>query len=144
MILKDKILTILQDLKTQGIINTVMYDSAFSANVRIDRSPMPAALLYLLEDWNLDLSKSAVKESANLQVFFFDTCSLDIKGEEKDVIVNAMEAIARQFISVLLEDKSIVLLDDKIRIQSTYGKFDKFCVGVTLNLKIEQKQGECL
>lgn len=126
-------------------LQTILYDSGFSANVRIDRKPMPMALVYLLTDWNIDLSHGiAVKEQANIQVFFADVANFDAKGEDKDIIVNRMIALAREFLSKVLADKSIKLTDDVIRIQSSYGKFDKFVVGVTLNLKIEERQASCL
>lgn len=141
MVLVQKILNILNNIND---LETVMYDSGFSANVRIDRKPLPAALFYLLNDWTLDATMTTVKESANIQVFFFDTCNFDAKGEEKDVIVQRMEDIAKEFIADVFADKSIVITDDKIRIQSSYGKFDKFCVGVSVQFRIEEKQASCL
>ena len=152
MVLVQKILDILNSMLTpetpeQGVeyLNTVIYDSGFSASVRVDRKPAPYAIFYLLSDWNIDLSKgTAVKEIANIQIFFADTANFDAKGEDKDVIVNRMEGLARDFIRRLLEDRSIKILDDTIKVQSTYGKFDKFLVGTTLNIKIEERQAQCL
>lgn len=141
MVLTDKILDILNGMES---IDTVMYDSGFSANVRIDRNPTPAALLYLLTDWNLNISKGAVRESAEMEVFFFDRASHDQKGEEKDVIVKRMEVIAREFLGLVLADSSIRLKDDVIKIRSSYGKFDTFVVGVSVHLTIEEKQASCL
>ena len=152
MVLVNKILSILNSMlppenPAEGVeyLQTVMYDSGFSANVRIDRKPCPLALFYLLNDWNIDLSKTnAVKEQANIQIFFADVASFDAKGEDKDLIVSRMEAQAREFIRKVLADRSIVIVDDKIRIQSCYGKFDKFVVGVTVEMKIEERQPSCL
>lgn len=152
MTLVNKILDILNSMLTpetpvQGVeyLNTVIYDSGFSANVRVDRKPSPYAIFYLLSDWNIDLSKgSAVKEIANIQIFFADRANFDAKGEEKDLIVMRMELLAREFIRKVLEDRSIQIVDDQIRLQSSYGKFDAFLVGVTLNMKIEERQASCL
>lgn len=150
MKLVDKVKTILSDMipVTPPIsgpyLKFAMYDSGWSANVRIDRNPCPAALLYLLSDWTLDVTSQTVKEACNIEVFFFDVCQLDAKGEDKDTIIKNMEILAKDFISRVLSDKSIKLVDDKVRIQSTYGKFDKFCVGVSVNLKIEERQASCL
>lgn len=142
MVLVQKVLDILNSIED---IETVIYDSGFSANVRVDRKPAPYAIFYLLSDWNIDLSKgTAVKEIANIQIFFADTANFDAKGEDKDVIVNRMEGLARDFIRRLLEDRSIKILDDTIKVQSTYGKFDKFLVGTTLNIKIEERKAQCL
>ena len=150
MKLVNKVKTILSGMvpstqpQTGPYLKTVMYDSGFSANVRIDRNPTPAALFYLLSDWNLDVTTQTVRESANIEVFFFDVCQLDAKGETKDAIIQNMEILAKDFISRILEDKSIRMVGDSVRIQSSYGKFDKFCVGVAVNLKIEEKQASCL
>ena len=152
MVLVNKILSILNSMLTpenpiEGVeyLNTVIYDSGFSANVRIDRKPMPMALFYLLNDWSIDLSKStAIKEAANIQIFFADIANFDAKGEDKDLIVSRMELIAREFIRKVLADRSIVIVDDKITLQSSYGKFDKFVVGVSVSFKIEERQSSCL
>ncbi len=151
MVLATKILTILNSMlppenPEQGVeyLQSVLYDSAFSANVRIDRKPLPAALFYLLSDWNLDTTLTTVKESANIQVFFFDTCPFDAKGEDKDSIIKRMETLAKEFIANVMADKSIVIKTDKIKIQSSYGKFDKFVCGVAVSFEIEEKQASCL
>ena len=71
-------------------------------------------------------------------------CPFDAKGETKDAIVQRMEAFAREFIAKVTEDKSLVIKTDKIKIQSSYGKFDKFVVGVSVQLQVEEKQAHCL
>lgn len=129
---------------TGPYLKHAMYDSGFSANIRIDRNPTPAALFYLLSDWNLDVSSSTVRESANIEVFFFDVCDFNTTGEKKDIIIQNMETLARDFISRILDDHSIRIVSDSIKIESSYGKFDKFCVGVSVNMKIEERQASCL
>lgn len=125
-------------------INTVMYDSGWSANVRIDRNPAPYALLYLLSDWTIDISRGVAREGAEVQVFFFDKANLDAKGEEKDAIVTRMELQAREFIRRVLADSSINVIEDTIKLRSSWGQFDKFCVGVSVTMKLEDKQGGCI
>lgn len=141
MTLVNKIRAILGSIDD---INTVMYDSGWSANVRIDRNPAPYALLYLLSDWTLDISKGVAKEGADIQVFFFDKANLDAKGEEKDLIVTQMELIAREFIRRVLADNTILVAEDTIKLRSSWGQFDKFCVGVSVSMKLEDKQGGCI
>ena len=129
---------------TGPYLKYAMYDSGFSGNIRIDRNPTPAALFYLLSDWDLDITNATVKESANIEVFFFDVCDFNTTGEKKDIIIQNMEILAKDFISRILDDHTIRIVSDSIRIQSSYGKFDKFCVGVSVNLKIEERQASCL
>lgn len=140
MKLVEKVLEILNSVSD---IKTVIYDSGFSTNVRIDREPVPAALLYLLDEFDVDISKGQKKESANMQVFIFNICPLDAKGEEKDEILDGIEPLVFEVIRRLSEDKDISI-DSNIRIKSTYGRFDKFVIGYSVELKIESRQGECL
>lgn len=151
MQLTQKVLAILNGMlppehPIEGVeyLQTVIYDSSWSTNVRIDRRPTPAALLYLVTDWSWDISHGTSKEAAELEVFFFDRAKFDAKGEEKDVIVSKMETYARDFLSRVLADHSIKVVDDTIRLRSAYGQFDSFVVGVSVHIKLELKQGECI
>lgn len=151
MTLVNKILTILNSMlppenpiEGQEYIQTIIYDSAWSANVRVDRKSSPIALVYLLSDWTLNTNSLVYKEAANIQIFFADRANFDSKGEDKDAIVQRMEAIAKEFLSLVISDREIKLLDDNVKIQSSYGRFDSFMVGVTLNLRIEERQSSCL
>ena len=141
MVLSDKVLDILNDMES---IETVIYDSGFSANVRLDRKATPAAILYLMTDWELDISKGVLKESADMEVFFCKRAEHDIKGEDKDIIVTETYELAKEFLGLLLEDKTITVVDDSIKMRATYGKFDSFVVGCSLHIKIEERQGSCL
>lgn len=141
MIITDKILSILRSMES---LKTVIYDSGFSSNVRIDRQEDPIGLLYLLTDWNLDISSGIKKEIAEIEVFFCKRAKFDVKGEEKDVIVTEMASIAEDFISRVLADNTIKVVDDSITMRSSWGKFDAFCVGTSVKIRIEEKQGSCL
>lgn len=137
----NKVLAILNDIAE---IQTVLYDNSHSANVRIDRKPCPAALVYTLPDWTLDISKGNAKERAEIQVFFFKPASFDCKAEDKLSIIEDMNLIAREFIYDLLNDKTIKVIEDEVSLKAVFGEFDKFVVGVTLDITIEDRQGECI
>lgn len=141
MIITDKILSILRSMPS---IKTVIYDSGFSSNVRIDRQEDPIGLLYLLTDWDLDISSGIKKEVAEIEVFFCKRSKLDIKGEDKDVTVTEMAIIAEDFISRVLADTTLKVEDDSIQMHSSYGRFDAFCVGVSVKIRIGEKQGQCI
>lgn len=125
-------------------IQTVIYDNQFSSNLRVDRSPAPYAILYLLSDWTVDISSGVAKEGAQVQVFFADRAKFDCRGEEKDLIVTQMELIAREFIRRVLADNTIRVIDNTIKLRSSYGSFDAFIVGVSVTLNIELRQGGCI
>lgn len=140
-----KIVTKVRDiLNSMNSVKTVLYDSGFSANVRVDRNtPLPAALMYLLNSYEIDISKGLKKESASVQVFFFKDCPLDAKGEDKDTILSALEPVVDEFIT-LLTNSELKIDTDSVRIKSTYGSFDKFVIGYSVELELSVKQGTCI
>lgn len=137
----NKLLAILNDIAE---IQTVMFDNGSSSNVRIDRRPTPAALLYTLPDWTINVSKGNAVEGAEIQVFFFDRVNFDSKAEDKLTVFEDTELLAREFIYRLLNDSTIRVLDDTIKITASYGSFDSFVAGCVVNLTIEEKQGSCI
>lgn len=137
----NKVLAILNDIAE---IQTVLYDNGSSSNVRIDRRPTPAALLYTLPDWTINVSKGNAVEGAEIQVFFFDRVNFDSKAEDKLTVFEETELLAREFIYRLLNDSTIRVLDDTIKITASYGSFDSFVAGCVVNLTIEEKQGSCI
>lgn len=139
--LTNKVLAILEDIAG---IQTVMYDNGSSSNVRIDRRPTPAVLLYTLPDWTINISKGNAVESAEIQVFFFDRVNFDSKSEDKLTVFEDTEFLAREFIYRLLNDSTIKVIDDEIKITASYGSFDSFVAGCVVNIKIEEKQGSCI
>lgn len=148
----DKVLDILNGMlppenpvEGKEYVKTVIYDSGFSSNLRIDRKTAPYAIFYLLSNWNIDITNTtSMKEEADIQVFFCDKADLDAKGEDKDIIITRMELLAREFIREVLNDRSLEIVEDKIRLQSSYGSFDKFVVGVSANFKVQMRKPECL
>lgn len=137
----NKVLDILNEMTG---IQTVIYDNGHSANVRIDRNPTPAALLYTLPDWTLDISHGTAKERADIQVFFFERVLFDSKAEDKLSVFENTNLLAREFVSILLSDSTVKVLDDEIKVTACYGEFDAMVAGCTINLTLEMKQGECL
>lgn len=136
-----KVLDILNNIES---IQTVMYDNGSSSNVRIDRNSTPAALLYTLPDWKLDISHGNAIESAEIQVFFFERVNFDSKAEDKLTVFENMNSLAREFIRELLADSEIKVLNDEVKITSVFGQFDSFVAGCNVNLTLEEKQPSCL
>lgn len=140
-ILVNKVLEILGNMSD---IDYVMFDNNMGANVRIDRKNGVGALLYTMPDWTLDISKGQKKENLEIEVFIFKPIAFDCKGEDKIDTIEEMSIISYDFISELLNDGDIRVLDDSINVKSCYGQFDKFVAGVSVQIRIEEKQGSCL
>lgn len=141
MNIKDKIITILNSISD---LKTIIYDSGYSSNVRLDRGSVPACIFYLIKDYELDLSKGIQREIANIQLFFCDRVNLDAKGEEKDVIVENMSIIAKEFLYKLIAEGNLNIENDSVKLRTTWGEFDCFVAGMNIELKISEKQGSCL
>lgn len=125
-------------------LKTVLYQSGFSANVTLDRKETPAALLYLLTDFDVDIQHGTSKESADLEIFFCERTKFDITGDQKDTIITNCTNLAKEFISKLLAEKSLYVNQDSIHCKCTYGRFDCMVAGVSIELKLEERQGSCL
>lgn len=141
MTIVDKVKNILDSMTG---LKTVLYQSGFSANVTLDRKETPAAILYLLTDFDVNISTGLSKESCDLEIFFCERTKFDITGDQKDVIIDNCTTLAKEFISKLFQENSLYINQDTIHCKCTYGKFDCMAAGVSIELKIEEKQGQCL
>lgn len=152
MVLQDKILAILYSMTESGsgsgsgsgedaLIKTVIYGSAFDANVRLDRKPDPAAIIYLLDSWKLDTRTMMKYKECDIAIYFCKRFKLDAKGEEIKTIIDSIEPIVDDFIDAVISEKSIIVSD--IKAQASYGKFDCNTCGYTLMFHVVDKQGTC-
>lgn len=136
----DKILDILNSMSD---VETVLYESPSYTNIKLDRKPGPYAILYLLTDMEIDLSRGYAVEGCDVEVFFADLVKFDADGPTHQAVVDRMLGIARQFISLLLAERGLKF-DEKIELKTAYGKFDKNVTGVSLALHLEERQGSCV
>lgn len=139
----DKILDILNTMATGSDgLQTVLYESGFGANLRLDRKPTPAAIVYMLKSWKLDTSTKLKHPEVDVEVFFCDRCDLAAKGEVIKEKMDTIEPIVDEFISMLLADKSIIVND--IKATTAYGRFDCNVCGYSLQFTVKDRQGQCL
>lgn len=137
----DKILDILNSM---GGIETVLYESGFGTNIRLDRRPTPAAIVYLLRSFDIDLSSGLRKDYVDIEVFFCTRCDLAAKGEVVKADMESLEPIVDEFVSAVLSDNGLVLVGDKISVTTAYGSFDCNVCGWSLQMKVGEKQGRCI
>ena len=123
-------------------IETVLYESPYFANIKIDRKPAPYGILYLIAVAELDLTNN-LKETAEMEVFFADTVQFGADGMTQQTIIDKMMDLAKEFVALLKADKTVVI-DDNIRMVSSYAKFDKNVTGVSIQFTIRERQSKCL
>lgn len=140
----DKILEILDNMTTgtDAPLKTVLYESGFGANVRLDRLPDPAAVLYMLQSWTLDTDKMLKHPAVDVEIFFCKRCDLAAKGEKIKEVMDSVEPVVDEFISFLLADRSVVV--NEIKATTAYGRFDCNVCGYSLQFTVKDRRGACL
>ena len=127
-----------------GWIKTVMFDTEYSANVRIDKKKTPAALFYSLPSFTVTGKNGLRKDSAEIEVFFFDRCTFAAKGETTKTVMDGVEPIALEFIARVMSEPTLVVENDNIEVVAAVGKFDANVAGWSVQMRITEKQGRCL
>lgn len=137
----DNILSKLNNIEG---LETVFYESGWDTNLRIDRKPTPAAVLYLIQGFEIGLNGGIRKDNVDLEVFFFDRIDLSAKGEAVQAKMDELLPLVNGFVSLLVSDKTLVLDGDTVKVQAAYGQFDTHVCGWSLQLKLAEKQGHCI
>lgn len=139
MILIDKIVDILNSMDD---IETVLYDSPYSANLKIDRLPEPYAIVYPMQSAVLDL-RNNLREGLDLEIFFCKSVQLDADGAKHLAVIDDCMSLAKSFLALLKQEKSIIS-DENITIRAAYGRYDKNVSGVSVELSLSDRQTKCL
>lgn len=141
MQLTNKILNILNSITG---IKTVLYESGYGTNLRLDRRETPAAILYMLQEYTIDLAKGIKREIVDVEVFICDRCDLAAKGEVVQQKLDTLLPYVNQFVALLTSEKTLLLDGDSISVQMAYGKFDTNVCGYSLQFKASERQGGCI
>lgn len=127
-------------------LQSYQYNSKPLANVSLDRNkPSPTALLLVVTDWNLIPNGTNVKESAEVNVSFLISqrpADKNMTAVDENIIDRAA-AIAVDFISRVMAEKTLRIEDDTLKVKSVYDRSDSTRSGVNLTLTITEKQGVC-
>ena len=141
MQLTNKILNILNSITG---IKTVLYESGYGTNLRLDRRETPAAILYMLQEYTIDLAKGVKREIVDVEVFICDRCDLAAKGEVVQQKLDTLQPYVNQFVALLTSEKTLLLDGDSINVQMAFGKFDTNVCGYSLQFKASERQGGCI
>ena len=144
MAITDKILEILNALASGSdpLVKTVIHANAFDSNVRLDRNETPAAILYMIDGWSVDVSTAFKRKSVDIEVFFCERYQLNAKGEVIQQVLDTVEPICDEFISLVLSERSWEV--SEIKAQTAYGRFDTNVAGYSIQMKLTERQGQCL
>lgn len=133
--------TILQLLRDDSRIGTVLYESPYSANLRIDRLPSPYAILYLVQSMDVDVRGSRYFKTLDIELFICKPTDLSAKGEDVQAACDDLMPIVETFISNLYDSR---LFDfDSVKIRQAFGRFDKNVSGIALEITLKERQPTC-
>lgn len=124
-------------------LRTVLYESGFGANLRLDRKPTPAAILYMAEGFKVDVKSGRRKDSVDVEVFFCERCDLSAKGEAVKAVMDGVEPVVDEFVARVMAEKSWEVADD-ISVTTAYGRFDASVVGFSVQLTLTDRRGQCM
>jgi hypothetical protein len=125
--------------KMEGI--TYIFDNWRTANVKLDKVPLPAVINILPVSGSFNLSKNQIKDFPNCLIAFVDKIDLDFDGTEADQKVELCKSYAKEFILRLNESGLFEYVDGDIYYSTTYDRLDVNVAVVAIELKLKEKQG---
>ena len=141
----DKILDILESMTTgsDAMLRTVIHGSSFDANVRLDRKPTPAAILYMAKGFEIEYESGMRYDKTDIEVFFCDRVELGAKGEVVQGVLDSVEPAIDEFLSLVFAEKSW-RVEGKVAATTAIGKFDCNVAGYSVQMTLVDRQGRCL
>lgn len=147
MIIVRKLTEILNNMVNDEVceLQSWQYNDFCTSNVKLDnKKPSPTAVFYQITDFVYDLTTGIKREKANVLVAFLQKENkLDAEGLEQDQIIKQMSDIAFEFLSNIIGEGSLRVLNDKITLKSTFIRSDSNRTGVVIELELEEKSGTC-
>ena len=148
MIIVRHLTSILEDMvqDTDSLVNSYQYNDKPTANLVLDKKMEDiTAVLFQITDFKLNTNRLTVKEEADVNITFLQKeTKLDAQGTEQDTMVDNTKDAALDFISRVIADRSLKILNDSIDVKSVYMRSDSNRTGVNIQLKITETQGQCL
>lgn len=133
--------TILQLLSEDTRIGTVLYESPYSANLKLDRKTAPYAIVYLVQSMDLDVRGSRYFKTLDLEVFFCKPTDLSADGAAVQAACDEMMPSVEDFIHRLRNTNLFEFENCKIR--QAVGRFDKNVTGLALELTLKDRKPYC-
>lgn len=133
--------TILQLLSEDSEIKTVLYESPYSANLKIDRRPSPYAIVYLVQSMDVDVRGNRFFRSLSVEVFFCEPTDLSADGYRVQSVCDNMVLRAEDFLHRLKDTRLFEF--ENVTFRQAVGRFDKNVSGIVCELELKEKQPVC-
>ena len=118
--------------KMKGI--TYLFDNWATANVRLDKMPLPAIINLLPVSGKFAISRTQLRDCPNCMIAFADKASFDFDGVENDAIIERCKEYAVTFIRELNKSGLFEWMNDEVPYSIFYDKLDVNITGIMLSL----------
>ena len=114
--------------KLEGV--TYLFDNWVTANVRLDKMPLPAIINLLPASGKFVISRTQLRDCPNCMIAFVDKTAFDFDGVENDEVIRELNR------SGLFE-----WVSDEVPYSVFYDKLDVNVTGIVIELKLKEVQG---
>ena len=125
--------------KLKGI--TYLFDNWATANVRLDKMPLPAIINLLPVSGKFIISRTQLRDFPNCMIAFADKTEFDFDGKENDTIIERCKEHAVNFIRELNKSGLFEWVSDEVPYSIFYDKLDVNVTGIVIELKLKEVQG---
>ena len=146
MRISNTILSVLNDIKEEGRLGSVIYANPSTANVRasLNTAKDPIAFYFVTTDGSFNTADNTMKETATIRMAFVKrvkTTSVD--GSATDTLLDSLTPIISEFVARLRE-YGWLDVDGDIPFSVLYNMDDTNTCGFNLVFKARTKNGECI
>lgn len=136
MSVQEKIKGLLEDIG-----ETYMFENWQTANVRMDKFPLPCVLNVLPVSGMLNVGLNQLRDKPNCMIAFMDKADFDFDGEQNDEIIERCKDRAKRFIMEVNKGKVFKGLSGDIRYSLFYDRLDVNVTGIVIELQLEEVKG---
>jgi hypothetical protein len=120
---------------------TYIFDNWATANIRIDKLPLPAVINVLPVSGSFNVTARKMKDYPNCMLAFIDKTDLDFDGEENDVVLERCKNLAMEFILTANESELFDPIEGDVPYSVIYDKMDVNVTGIVIEIQLKEKQG---
>lgn len=120
---------------------TYIFDNWATANIRIDKLPLPAVINVLPVSGSFNVTARKMKDYPNCMLAFIDKTDLDFDGKENDAVLERCKNLAMEFILTANESELFDPIEGDVPYSVIYDKMDVNVTGIVIELQLKEKQG---
>lgn len=137
MTVEQKIKSVVEQM--DGV--TYIFDNWQTANIRLDKLPLPVVLNLLPVSGTLNLGATQMKDFPNCMIAFMDKIDLDFDGTENDSVVERCKSLAKEFILLINRSGMFEPISGDVPYSVFYDKLNVNVTGITISLQLKEVSG---